>query len=81
MNIYDYCGTIMFLSEPAAPAPSALPDLSLLLGVELVTAALKLPNGGAPAKLLPYRYLALPPRPTGFLGLAVCGRLWLFGRR
>lgn len=64
---------IMFLSEPA-PAPSALPDLSLLLGVELVTAALKLPDGGAPMKLL-YRYLALPPRPIVFLGFAVCGRL------
>jgi hypothetical protein len=54
----------MFLREPAAPAPSTFPDLSLLLGVELVTAALKLADGGAPKKWLPYRYLA-------FLGLAV----------
>ena len=70
----------MFLREPAAPVPSALPDLSLLLGVELVTPALKLADGGAPTTL-PYRDLPFPPRPTVFLVLAVCGRLWLFGRR
>lgn len=71
MNICDCCGTIIFFKEPAGPAPSILPDLSLLLGVELVTAALRLEDTGAPKNWFPYLYLALLASPMGFLVLAV----------